>query len=863
MKFLQKLKWFLAGAIALIASTGIAYSINITIPQSTQKGDIPIGNANGTYNAGHLVAGSNITIDTSTTGSILITGTGGSGTSYWQTTTNGIFNGPGTAGYLVGINSTTPTANLVVQGSSTAPGIPILTVASSSGASFLTVLANGMVGIGNSNPQYDLHIKSSSVNGTYLALENTNASGAAFAYMINNASAGLFFNTYGSSVAGTYFGGAANNAGAVLLQTSGASSFGLGTDVNTPFIIGTNNLERMRIIGTGLAGINSSTPAATLAVKGIASSTPPFIVSSSTNVILLQVAANGSTTLSSLGTGLVRSTSGSLYTDATTYLTSAITAVSGMSGPSIHVATTSDTNIVIGINTTTANTLTFVPNWTGSLAVGRGGTGTTTWQNGSIPFYNGTRLTENNPVFFWNNPNIFLGIGTSSPWATLTVQGTATNTLANYLFDVASSTGVSALMVANNNRVGIGTTTPGQPLVVVGSTTLTSLGAGCVNSTATGGLFVAACGGGISGGTPGFAAIFTSASAVAKGIIMDNSTVAGVNASSATISLLVQGTTTLNPFQVNSSTGISLLSVSANGSVGIGTTTNASTFFAQGTSTLPTLPIANFASSNGVSVLTVNGATPTTGVFIVNSSTGITMFSVNVDNTVGIGTTTLAAANLIVQGTSTQPTLDLFQIASSTGTNLFKVTNKGRVGINSSTPNYLFVVNGTAAMPGLTTSAGLQTGVVCVGAGGELINDSVACLASARRFKTDIKPLGAGLNEILQLNPVEYKWTKEFNRGFENDPNKNGVHYGLIADDVKRIDPLLVTVETSGPDKGKVHGLTDTGAWQGLFVQGFKDLDKKIQHAKRSAEEDWQWLVIGLLALGLVLQQRQINKLKK
>ena len=46
---------------------------------------------------------------------------------------------------MVGINSSTPTANLVVEGSSTAPTIPLLTVASSSGTSYLTVLPNGNV----------------------------------------------------------------------------------------------------------------------------------------------------------------------------------------------------------------------------------------------------------------------------------------------------------------------------------------------------------------------------------------------------------------------------------------------------------------------------------------------------------------------------------------------------------------------------------------------------------------------------------------------------------------------------------------------------------------------------------------------
>src|SRR5207253_5521047 len=49
----------------------------------------------------------------------------------------------------------------------------------------------------------------------------------------------------------------------------------------------------------------------------------------------------------------------------------------------------------------------------------------------------------------------------------------------------------------------------------------------------------------------------------------------------------------------------SLLKVSANGSIGIGTTTKSSTLYVQGTSTLPTLNVFDVTSSSGDSLLTV------------------------------------------------------------------------------------------------------------------------------------------------------------------------------------------------------------------------------------------------------------------
>jgi hypothetical protein len=63
-----------------------------------------------------------------------------------------------------------------------------------------------------------------------------------------------------------------------------------------------------------------------------------------------------------------------------------------------------------------------------------------------------------------------------------------------------------------------------------------------------------------------------SANCTVQGTIIDNGTVSGVNATSSTVNLNVQGTGNLNPFNVASSTGTSLLTVSANGNVTVGTT---------------------------------------------------------------------------------------------------------------------------------------------------------------------------------------------------------------------------------------------------------------------------------------------------
>lgn len=67
--------------------------------------------------------------------------------------------------------------------------------------------------------------------------------------------------------------------------------------------------------------------------------------------------------------------------------------------------------------------------WTGTLAVGRGGTGTATaFTPGSVIFAGaGGTYSQNNANFFWDNTNFRLGIGINLPLYTLDVNGNIAN----------------------------------------------------------------------------------------------------------------------------------------------------------------------------------------------------------------------------------------------------------------------------------------------------------------------------------------------------------------------------------------------------------------------------------------------------
>lgn len=439
-----------------------------------------------------LVSGTNIkTINGNSllgSGDLVVSG----GSNFWSTSTNSTYNN---FGYQVGINSSTPNANLVIQGSSTAPTLPILNVASSTGASLFTVLANGNVGIGTATPATALSIGSGqivtpngsnslpsygffnqantgmylvspgnlgfTVNGTQnvqmdgINMFSPNANGFMFKSQTsdslsaptiipdrsqsstgfaagtagninaiingseimrwtatgvgigtstpasklvidggsaavqaditttgsNTASFLTIGNGSGSSAigmpnanlqfriggAGVGVGGtsvmvmsttglAINNGGGSagtgngLIVGSGNVGFGTttpstrlsvtGTSAIDPFnISSTSGTSLLRVTQAGNVGIGTTAPTTTLFVQG-QSGTNPFVIASSTGTAMLTLGQNGSTTLSSLGTGLVRSSSGSLYTDASTYLTAAVVSLNGLSGASQTFATT-------------------------------------------------------------------------------------------------------------------------------------------------------------------------------------------------------------------------------------------------------------------------------------------------------------------------------------------------------------------------------------------------------------------------------------------------------------------------------------------------------------------------------------------
>lgn len=103
-------------------------------------------------------------------------------------------------------------------------------------------------------------------------------------------------------------------------------------------------------------------------------------------------------------------------------------------------------------------------------------------------------------------------------------------------------------------------------------------------------------------------------------------------------------------------------------------------------------------------------------------------------------------------------------------------------------------VNKRVFMNGLTASAGLQTAVICQSSAGELIADSVACLASSARFKENLVPMSdsVALAEVMQLRPHTGRYKPE---GMFNNSRE---HVWFIAEQVAEIDTRLVGYDNTG-----------------------------------------------------------------
>jgi endosialidase-like protein len=131
--------------------------------------------------------------------------------------------------------------------------------------------------------------------------------------------------------------------------------------------------------------------------------------------------------------------------------------------------------------------------------------------------------------------------------------------------------------------------------------------------------------------------------------------------------------------------------------------------------------------------------------------------------------------------------------------------------IVTSSGNVSYSTNGGGAAGGNVVSSGSNTAVCYNGYWGFF-----GTCTSLRKFKTDIKALPIGLDIVLKLHPVSFKWKAT---GEED--------LGFVAEEVESLDPLLAEYnkhKLSGVKYGPITSLL-TKAVQEFHAQTTADSD--------------------------------------
>jgi len=152
--------------------------------------------------------------------------------------------------------------------------------------------------------------------------------------------------------------------------------------------------------------------------------------------------------------------------------------------------------------------------------------------------------------------------------------------------------------------------------------------------------------------------------------------------------------------------------------------------------------------------------------------------------------------------------------------NRMSITNAGNVGIGTTVPAYLLTVAGIVA-PSVdnTYSLGGGTGNRWT----YLYATNGTIQTSDRRLKTNIKKLNYGLKEVIAMQPVSYNW---------KDKSQPGNKIGLIAQDVKKIVPEVVTGDEAKEKLGMNYAELVP-----VLINAIKEQQKQIDDLKKAVQK--------------------------
>ena len=104
-------------------------------------------------------------------------------------------------------------------------------------------------------------------------------------------------------------------------------------------------------------------------------------------------------------------------------------------------------------------------------------------------------------------------------------------------------------------------------------------------------------------------------------------------------------------------------------------------------------------------------------------------------------------------------------------------------------------------------------------------DNKIGTVVSSRRFKDEIKPMDKASEAILALKPVTFRYKKQI------EPN-GGIMFGLIAEEVEKVDPNLVTRN----DKGDVEAVRYE-AVNAMLLNEFIKAHRKLEEQEKTIAE--------------------------
>lgn len=218
-----------------------------------------------------------------------------------------------------------------------------------------------------------------------------------------------------------------------------------------------------------------------------------------------------------------------------------------------------------------------------------------------------------------------------------------------------------------------------------------------------------------------------------------------------------------------------------------------------GTTLAAGVTASSLTSVGSLSSLTMNGNITLAGNFI--SRTGSSSLGLNIDaSNRAVVSATADSTNFetgqlnLVNSANTALHFDI-GVDNTTHTAYFQAHEFG-VGYRTLVLQSIggaVQINGATALPGLATSSGATTGTLCwtTGTGNVNVDTTTTCLLSSAKYKKDEKPLEGGLRKTLALRPVSYMLRDQYN------PTGLGEQIGFLAEDVAKVDPRLVSIDST------------------------------------------------------------------